>query len=59
MWSWAAPRASVEEPSEYTPGEEYHIDDHIKVYVLEVNRTGREMLHGPQVSRQPHSIPDW
>ena len=25
------------------------IDDHIKVYVLEVNRTGREMLRGPQV----------
>ena len=33
------------------PGEEYcTIDDHIKVYVLEVQRaTGREMLHGPQV----------
>ena len=39
----------IMEPSEYMPGEEYHIDDHIKVYVLEVNRTGREMLHGPQV----------
>ena len=37
------------EPSEYMPGEEYHIDDHIKVYVLEVNRSGREMLRGPQV----------
>ena len=37
------------EPSEYMPGEEYHIDDHIKVYVLEVNRPGREMLRGPQV----------
>ena len=37
------------EPSEYMPFEEYHIDDHIKVYVLEVNRTGREMLRGPQV----------
>ena len=37
------------EPREYMPGEEYHIDDHIKVYVLEVNRTGREMLRGPQV----------
>ena len=35
--------------SEWMPGEEYHIDDHIKVYVLEVNRTGREMLRGPQV----------
>lgn len=37
------------EPSEWMPGEEYHIDDHIKVYVLEVNRSGREMLRGPQV----------
>ncbi len=37
------------EPSEFMPGEEYHIDDHIKVYVLEVNRSGREMLRGPQV----------
>lgn len=37
------------EPGEWMPGEEYHIDDHIKVYVLEVNRTGREMLRGPQV----------
>ncbi len=37
------------EPSDFMPGEEYHIDDHIKVYVLEVNRTGREMLRGPQV----------
>ena len=35
--------------SDFMPGEEYHIDDHIKVYVLEVNRTGREMLRGPQV----------
>ena len=37
------------EPSDFMPGEEYHLDDHIKVYVLEVNRTGREMLRGPQV----------
>ncbi|MDD3214935.1 MAG: transcription termination factor NusA [Eubacteriales bacterium] len=37
------------EKSEWIPGEEYHSDDHIKVYVLEVNRTGREMLRGPQV----------
>lgn len=37
------------EPSEYTPGETYRIDDHIKVYVLEVNRNDKEMLHGPQV----------
>ena len=39
----------IMETSEYVPGEEYHIDDHIKVYVLEVNRTGREMIRGPQV----------
>lgn len=39
----------IMEPGEYMPGEEYDIDDHIKVYVLEVNRTGREMLRGPQV----------
>ena len=37
------------EPGEFVPGEEYHIDDHIKVYVLNVNRTGREMIRGPQV----------
>jgi len=39
----------VVEQSEWMPGEEYNIDDHIKVYVLEVNRSGREMLRGPQV----------
>ncbi|HPF87779.1 MAG TPA: transcription termination factor NusA [Candidatus Limiplasma sp.] len=37
------------ERSEWIPGEEYHSDDHIKVYVLEVNRSGREMIRGPQV----------
>jgi len=37
------------EKSEWIPGEEYQSDDHIKVYVLEVNRTGKEMLRGPQV----------
>ncbi|MDT9121242.1 S1 RNA-binding domain-containing protein, partial [Escherichia coli] len=37
------------ECSEWIPGEEYHSDDHIKVYVLEVNRSGREMIRGPQV----------
>jgi len=37
------------ERSEWIPGEEYHSDDHLKVYVLEVNRTGKEMLRGPQV----------
>ncbi len=39
----------IMEPDEFVPGEEYHIDDHIKVYVLNVNRTGREMIRGPQV----------
>ena len=37
------------EKAEWIPGEEYASDDHIKVYVLEVNRTGKEMLRGPQV----------
>ncbi|MEA5000011.1 MAG: transcription termination factor NusA [Candidatus Limiplasma sp.] len=37
------------EKMEWIPGEEYASDDHIKVYVLEVNRTGKEMLRGPQV----------
>jgi transcription termination/antitermination protein NusA len=37
------------EKNEWIPGEEYHADDHLKVYVLEVNRTGKEMLRGPQV----------
>ena len=39
----------VIEPSDYMPGEEYHSDDHIKVYVLSVNRTGREVSSSPQV----------
>ncbi|MCL1855178.1 MAG: S1 RNA-binding domain-containing protein, partial [Clostridia bacterium] len=39
----------VMEQSEWMPGEEYDFDDHIKVYVLEVNRSGREMMRGPQV----------
>jgi N utilization substance protein A len=37
------------ERSEWIPNEEYHTDDHLKVYVLEVNRSGREMIRGPQV----------
>ncbi len=37
------------EKSDVMPGEEYFIDDHIKVYVLEVNRSGREVVRGPQV----------
>ncbi|MEA4927085.1 MAG: transcription termination factor NusA [Candidatus Limiplasma sp.] len=39
----------VLEKSEWMPNEEYQSDDHIKVYVLEVIRTGKEMLRGPQV----------
>ena len=39
----------VMEQSEWMPGEEYRVDDHIKVYVLEVGRSGREMTRGPQV----------
>ena len=37
----------IMEPSEYMPGEEYHIDDHIKVYVLEVNRMQRDFNKKP------------
>ncbi len=39
----------VLESGEFIPGEEYHIDDHIKVYVLEVHRAGHEGPRGPQV----------
>ena len=39
----------VLEQNEWMPGEEYHIDDHLKVYVLEVGRMSRDSLHGPQV----------
>ena len=39
----------VMEHNEWMPNEDYHVDDHIKVYVLEVGRSGREMLRGPQV----------
>ena len=39
----------VMEQNEWMPGEDYHMDDHIKVYVLEVGRSGREMARGPQV----------
>lgn len=39
----------VLEKGEWMPNEEYQSDDHIKVYVLEVIRTGKEMLRGPQV----------
>ena len=39
----------VLEMNDWMPGEEYHIDDHIKVYVLEVSRTVRDLSRLPQV----------
>ncbi|HIU19016.1 MAG TPA: transcription termination/antitermination protein NusA [Candidatus Limiplasma stercoravium] len=39
----------VLEMSDWMPGEEYHIDDHIKVYVLEVSRAARDLARLPQV----------
>ena len=39
----------VLEASDFMPGEEYHINDHIKVYVLQVQRSGHEGIRGPQV----------
>jgi len=39
----------VLEYNEFIPGEEYHIDDHLKVYILEVHRSGHEGPRGPQV----------
>ena len=40
----------VMESSEFMPGEEYHPGDHIKVYVLQVHRTGKDISRLPQVS---------
>ena len=40
----------VLEMSEFMPGEEYRSGDHIKVYVLHVNRSGREQSRVPQVA---------
>ncbi len=37
------------EPNEFVPGEEYSSDDHIKVYVLEVNRNSRDIQRSAQV----------
>jgi transcription termination/antitermination protein NusA len=37
------------EKEDCIPGEELHDDDHIKVYVLQVNRTGTANAHAPQV----------
>lgn len=39
----------VMEASEFMPGEEYREDDHIKVYVLKVHRSGAESSRNPQV----------
>lgn len=39
----------VMEASEFMPGEEYRDDDHIKVYVLKVHRSGPEFSRNPQV----------
>ena len=36
--------------SEFMPGEEYRPGDHIKVYVLQVYRTNREVARTPQVA---------
>jgi len=37
------------ENADFMPGEEYAIDDHLKVYVLMVNRSGREAGSSPLV----------
>ena len=37
------------ESSEFIPGEEYRENDHIKVYVLQVYRSGRDAMRSPQV----------
>ncbi len=39
----------VMESSEFMPGEEYRVNDHIKVYVLQVQRTRGETQRTPQV----------
>lgn len=39
----------IMEQSEFMPGEEYRDDDHIKVYVLKVHRSGPESSRNPQV----------
>ena len=37
------------ETADFMPGEEYNVDDHLKVYVLMVNRSGREAGNSPLV----------
>lgn len=39
----------VLEEEQFMPGEEYHVGDHVKVYVLSVHKTGREAGRTPQV----------
>lgn len=39
----------IMEQSEFMPNEEYRDDDHIKVYVLKVHRSGPESSRNPQV----------
>lgn len=39
----------IMEQSEFMPGEEYRDNDHIKVYVLKVHRSGPESSRNPQV----------
>ena len=40
----------VLQKAEFMPGEEYRPGDHIKVYVLQVYRSGRDGSHNPQVT---------
>ena len=40
----------VLESSEFMPGEEYRPGDHIKVYVLQVYRSGKQVARAPQVA---------
>ncbi len=39
----------VLEEEQFMPGEEYHVGDHVKVYVLSVHKTSREAGRTPQV----------
>ena len=42
--------AGILEAGEFMPGEEYRPGDHIKVYVLQVYRSGRDVGKAPQVA---------
>ncbi len=39
----------IMEEDQFMPGEEYHVGDHIKVYVLSVHRSGKDASRAPQV----------